>query len=105
RGRFVGPVKPRNGIVTVNGIPVSGLEKIAPSNGGSPATLLIIPTAPAPAGSPKIAFATRPQTPRLTTPGLPATGTPSHVKSETLQPSDSSAGNGVAGLSVITLTV
>src|SRR5262245_27891172 len=39
--------------------------------------------------------------PRLTTAILPATETPSHVKSAALHPSDSSAG--VAGLFVITL--
>ena len=30
----VGPCTPRNGIVTVNGRPVSGFELIGPSNGG-----------------------------------------------------------------------
>jgi hypothetical protein len=39
------PRTPMNGIVTVNGIPVSGLEKIGPSYGGSPVELFTIATA------------------------------------------------------------
>ena len=58
---------PRNGIVTTNGVPSSGFEVILPSNGGSPLTLLTIVTTVAPACWPKIAFATRAQTPRWTT--------------------------------------
>ena len=40
---------PRNGIVTVNCSPVSGLLVIWPSNGGSVVALLIMSTAAAPA--------------------------------------------------------
>src|SRR5215467_111924 len=64
---------PRNGMVTVNCCPVSGLLVIGPSNGGSEFALLIISTAAAPASWPKIARATRAQVPRLTTTSLPVT--------------------------------
>src|SRR5262245_24444742 len=40
---------PRNGMVTVNASPVSGLDVIAPSKGGNVVALLIISTAAAPA--------------------------------------------------------
>src|SRR5215831_2186462 len=60
-------VTPRNGMVTVKGTPVSGFDVIVPSKGGSPAALLTISTAAAPACWPKSAFATRAQVPRLTT--------------------------------------
>src|SRR5882672_7141107 len=105
---------PRNGIVTVNGMWVSGLDVIGPSNGGSPAALFTMTTAAAPACWPKIAFATRAQLPRLTTAivfGGSELGPP---KAATLQPSDSSAesvppgpsgSTVVAGSSTITLTV
>src|SRR5256885_2378953 len=62
-----GPLTPRRGIVTVNGTPSSGFDVIGPSKGGSPAALFAITTAAAPACWPKIALATRAQTPRLTT--------------------------------------
>ena len=66
-GLVGGPKMPRNGMVTVNGIPVSGFERIGPSNGGKLATLLIIATAAAPACWPKTARATRAHTPRSVT--------------------------------------
>ena len=53
--------------------PVSGFSVIGPSKGGSDVALLIITTAAAPACWPKIARATRAQTPRCTTTILPAT--------------------------------
>src|SRR5262249_24074160 len=43
---------PKNGMVTVKSSPVSGFWVIFPSNGGSPAALLIKRTAAAPAFSP-----------------------------------------------------
>jgi hypothetical protein len=43
------PATPTKGMVTTYGIPVSGLEVILPSNGGSPAALLPMITAAAPA--------------------------------------------------------
>src|SRR5687767_12267434 len=67
------PRIPKNGIVTVNGIPVSGFEVICPSNGGNPESVLIIATAAAPACSPKIARATRAHVPRNVTTSLPTT--------------------------------
>src|SRR5262249_21143920 len=45
---------PRNGIVTVNCSPVSGLFVIGPSNGGSELSVFTITTAAAPAFWPKI---------------------------------------------------
>src|ERR1700752_4058049 len=44
-----GPARPMNGMVTVYGSPVSALEVIGPSNGGSPVALLTMITAAAPA--------------------------------------------------------
>src|SRR5262249_9584005 len=64
---------PRNGMVTVNGSPVSGFDVIGPSNGGNVVALLIMRTAAAPACCPKIARATRAQVPRVVTTSLPAT--------------------------------
>src|SRR5918995_5409330 len=78
------PRTPRNGMVTVNGSPVSGLEVMGPSNGGNPASVLIIATAAAPACWPKMARATRAQVPRTVTASLPAT--PAFSKAATLQP-------------------
>src|SRR5258705_1754908 len=66
-------VTPRNGIVTVNCWPVSGLLVIGPSNGGNVAALLTMTTAAAPASCPKIARATRAQVPRAVTTILPVT--------------------------------
>ena len=43
---------PRNGIVTVKGMPVSGFDVIGPSKGGYPGPLFTIATAAAPAISP-----------------------------------------------------
>ena len=43
---------PRNGIVTVKGMPVSGFDVIGPSKGGYPGPLVTIATAAAPAISP-----------------------------------------------------
>src|SRR5436190_720125 len=81
-----GPLTPRNGIVTAKGTPSSGLAVIGPSNGGKPAALFTITTTAAPACWPKMAFATRAQTPRFTTAiVLGGRGPP---KSATLQPSD-----------------
>ena len=105
------PRTPRNGIVTLNGTPVSGFEVIGPSTGGRPVSLLTITTARAPACWPKIAFATRAHVPRLTTAIVFGPIVPNDCTS---QPSDSSAervpaapsgSTVVAGLSVITLTV
>src|SRR5512140_170986 len=76
---------PRNGMVTVNGTPSSGLNVIGPSNGGRPATLFTITTAAAPACCPKMAFATRAQTPRCTT--TIVFGGSGPPKSATVQPS------------------
>src|SRR5260221_4014108 len=82
-----GPFTPRNGIVTLKGTPSSGLAVIGPSNGGKPAALFTITTTAAPACWPKMAFATRAQTPRFTTAiVLGGSGPP---KAATLQPSDS----------------
>src|SRR6185437_2448219 len=64
---FVPPAVPRNGIVTTNGVPSSGLPVIFPSNGGSEPELLTMITPAAPACWPKIAFATRAHVPRATT--------------------------------------
>src|ERR1700716_4154074 len=36
---LAGPFTPRNGIVTLKGTPLSGLDVIGPSNGGKPAAL------------------------------------------------------------------
>src|SRR5882757_7918516 len=46
---LTGPFTPKNGMVTVNGSPVSGFDVISPSNGGRLLALLIITTAAAPA--------------------------------------------------------
>ncbi len=62
-----GPRTPKNGIVTVNSSPVSGFDRIGPSNGGKVDALLIIATAAAPACSPKTARATRAHVPRSVT--------------------------------------
>src|SRR6187397_1279166 len=86
----VGPLTPRNGIVTSNGVPSSGFERIGPSNGGRPAALLIMATAAAPACWPKIARATRAQVPRSVTASWPPPGTmPALVYAATEQPSAS----------------
>src|SRR6266513_4961605 len=61
------PLTPRNGIVTLKGVPSSGLAVIGPSNGGKPTALFTITTTAAPACWPKMAFATRAQVPRFTT--------------------------------------
>src|SRR5882672_277661 len=97
---LAGPFTPRNGIVTLKGTPSSGLAVIGPSNGGKPAALFTITTTAAPACWPKMAFATRAQTPRFTTAiVLGGSGPP---KSATLQPSDSFL-EVVAALSLMTL--
>src|SRR5215470_15908221 len=66
------PLAPRNGMVTMNCSPVSGLEVMLPSNGGKPVALLIMSTAAAPAFCPKMARATRAQVPRWVTTSMPA---------------------------------
>src|SRR5216684_6388505 len=77
---------PRNGIVTLNRSPVSGFPVMGPSNGGSPAALLITSTAAAPACCPNTARATRAQVPRTVTTSLPVT--PAAVYSALLQPKE-----------------
>src|SRR4051812_39669467 len=105
------PRTPRNGMVTLNGWPVSGLLVIGPSTGGSPVVLSTITTALAPARSPKIALATRAHVPRTTTAIVFGPSVPNDSLS---QPSDSSAervpaapsgSTVVAGLSTIALIV
>src|SRR4029077_9193379 len=66
-------VTPRNGMVTLKGMPVSGLLVILPSNGGKPPELLTITTATAPACWPKMARAPRAHVPRCVTTPPPAT--------------------------------
>src|SRR5437773_200031 len=92
---------PRNGIVTLKGLPSSGLEVMGPSNGGNADEVFTITTAAAPACWPKMAFATRAQVPRVTTAIVFAPSEFGPPKSSTLHPSDSFLG--VAGLSAITL--
>src|SRR5436190_21321179 len=80
------PFTPKNGMVTVYCSPVSGFSVICPSKGGRVLALLIITTAAAPACWPKMARATRAQTPRCTTAILPAT--PAATYSAGSQPSE-----------------
>src|SRR5213083_1937944 len=77
---------PRNGIVTLKGLPSSGLEVMGPSNGGNADELFTITTTAAPACWPKMAFATRAQVPRFTT--AIVFGGSGPPKAATLQPSD-----------------
>src|ERR1043165_1366289 len=79
------PFTPRNGIVTVYGVPSSGFDVIGPSKGGSVVSLLTMTTAAAPACWPKIPFATRAHVPRFTT--AIVFGGSGPPKSATLQPS------------------
>src|SRR5262249_2230869 len=83
---FAPPATPRNGIVTLNGTPSSGLLVILPSNGGRLAELLTMITPAAPACWPKIAFATRAHVPRATTMNVLAGIGPLARSSATEQP-------------------